>query len=77
MILDIEEKGMKIPKVEYELYKINQENNLIKLNLNLCKNNKIEISIPIEKMVILIFIIQALVIIMIFVKLQNQYMVLI
>ena len=48
MILDVEENGMKIPKVEYEVYKINQENNLIKLNLNVCKNNKIEISIPIE-----------------------------
>ena len=32
MILDVEENGMKIPKVEYEVYKINQENNLIKLN---------------------------------------------
>jgi len=48
MILDVEENGMKIPKVEYEVYKINQENSLIKLNLNVCKNNKIEISIPIE-----------------------------
>ena len=47
LIIDIEQKGMKIPKIEYEVYKIDEPNHLIKLNLNLCKNNKIEISIPV------------------------------
>ena len=39
---------MKIPKVEYEVYNINNENNFMLLNLSLCKNVKIDISIPVE-----------------------------
>ena len=45
-ILEIAQDGMKIPKIEYDIYsKLNGEN-LSKLNLNSCKNNKITLSIP-------------------------------
>ena len=47
LILDIEEKGMKIPKVEYEVYYIRNKTSLILLNLTLCKYEKIEILIPV------------------------------
>ena len=48
-IISEEEKGMKIPKIEYEVYyPSNNNNNLTKLNLSLCKNTKIEISIPVK-----------------------------
>ena len=44
-----EEKGMKIPKVEYEVYyPLDNNNELTKLNLTLCKDTRIEISIPIK-----------------------------
>jgi len=44
-----EEIGMKIPKVEYEVYyPLHNNNTLIKLNLSLCERTKIEISIPIR-----------------------------
>ena len=44
-----EEEGMKIPKIEYELYyPLNNDNNLTKLNLELCKDTKIEISIAVK-----------------------------
>ena len=43
-----EEKGMKIPKVEYEVYFPIYINNLTKLNLTLCKGTKVEISIPVK-----------------------------
>ena len=40
---------MKIPKVEYEVYHpLDNNNELTKLNLTLCKDTKIEISIPIK-----------------------------
>ena len=46
--LDKKEEGMKIPKIEYEVYyPFNSSNNLTKLNLSICRNNKIEISIPV------------------------------
>ena len=45
---DIFEKGMKIPKIEYEVYYPLNNSNLIKLNLSFCKNMKIDISIPIS-----------------------------
>ena len=41
-------KGMKIPKIEYELYYPINGINLTKLDLSICKNDKIEISIPVE-----------------------------
>ena len=44
-----EEEKMKIPKIEYEVYYISNNNiYLKKLNLSLCKNEKIEISIPVK-----------------------------
>ena len=45
-----EEEGMKIPKIEYEVYYnfYNSSNNLTKLNLTLCKGIKIQISIPVS-----------------------------
>ena len=44
-----EEKGMKIPKVEYEVYyPLYNIYNLTKLNLALCKGTKVEISIPVK-----------------------------
>ena len=43
-----EEEGMKIPKIEYEVYYPLIENNLKKLNLTLCKDIKIEISITLK-----------------------------
>ena len=43
-----EEKGKKIPKLEYEIYyPLNNSNNLTKLNLSLCQGTKIEISIAV------------------------------
>ena len=44
LIFEIEEKGMKIPKIEYEVYHIIDENNKMLLNLTLCQDQKIEIS---------------------------------
>ena len=48
-ILEIisQEDNIKIPKIEYEIY-YPFNNNLTKLNLSYCKNNKIEISIKVE-----------------------------
>ena len=44
-----EEEGIKIPKLEYEVYyPLNNSNDLIKLNLELCKDTKIEISIKVK-----------------------------
>ena len=44
-----EEEGMKIPKVEYEVYyPLHKTNNLIKLDLALCKDTKVEISIAVK-----------------------------
>ncbi len=46
--MDIKEEGMKIPKIEYEIYYPLDGRNLIKLNLSLCHNKKIDITIPVE-----------------------------
>ena len=44
-----EEEGMKIPKVEYEVYyPLNNSNDLTKLDLALCKDTKVEISIAVK-----------------------------
>ena len=44
------EEGMKIPKLDYEIYYPlnNNSNNLIKLNLTSCKGTKTEISIKVD-----------------------------
>ena len=47
-MLEISQEGMRIPKIEYDIYsKLNGEN-LIKLNISTCKNNKISLSIQIN-----------------------------
>ena len=47
-MLEISQEGMRIPKIEYDIYsKLNGEN-LIKLNISTCKNNKISLSIPVN-----------------------------
>ena len=37
LIIDIKQEGMKIPKVEYEIFDLNQDYNLIQLDLSVCK----------------------------------------
>ena len=46
--LDVNQEGMKIPKIEYEVYYNLNGKNLEKLNLSVCSNMKIDISIPAE-----------------------------
>ena len=49
LIISEEEESMKIPKIEYEIYYPFYNNNtLTKLDLNLCKETKIEVSIPVK-----------------------------
>ena len=44
--IEVNETGMKIPKIEYEVYDPLYDNNLFLLNLSVCKNIDIELSIP-------------------------------
>ena len=44
--IEVIQEGMKIPKIEYDVYCALFGTNLIKLNLTVCKNTKISISIP-------------------------------
>ena len=47
--IDIFQEGMKVSKIEYNVYcKSSEGGNLIKLNLTICSNNKISIFIPIK-----------------------------
>ena len=47
--IEVAEEGMKIPKIEYELYNLIFNNNTLnKLDLSPCKNMKIDISIPVK-----------------------------
>ena len=46
--LDIIQEGLKIPKVEYDVYCKLNGTNLVKLNLSICQNSKISLLIPIE-----------------------------
>ena len=45
--IDVIQDGLKIPYVQYEIYSKLNGNNLVKLNLTVCKNSKVDISIPI------------------------------
>ena len=45
---DVKEEGLKIPKIEYEIYYPLNGHDLIKLNLTVCKDNKIDIFIPVS-----------------------------
>ena len=44
----VNENGMKIPKVEYEVYFPFNGENLIKLNLSVCQKMEIDVSIPVN-----------------------------
>ena len=46
--LEVEEEGMKIPKVEYEVYFPFKSDKLILLNLSVCENTKIDIYIKVN-----------------------------
>ena len=46
--IDVVQKGMKIPKVECDVYCKLNETNLIKLNLSVCGNSNILIYVPID-----------------------------
>ena len=46
--LDIKEEGMKIPIIEYEVYYPLQDGELTQLNLKICKDLKVKITIPVS-----------------------------
>ena len=46
--IDVIQEGMKIPKIEYDIYYKFNNSYLIKLNLTVCENSKLSISIPFE-----------------------------
>ena len=46
--VDVFQEGMKIPKVEYEVYYNLNGLNLVKLDLTVCENMKIDISLPVS-----------------------------
>jgi len=46
--IEVIHEGFKIPKIEYDVYCKLNGSNLIKLNLSVCQNIKISLSIPIE-----------------------------
>ena len=45
--IDVKQEGMKIPKVKYEIYCKFSGTKLEKLNLSICENSKISLSIPV------------------------------
>jgi len=45
--IDVIQEGMKIPKVEYDVYSKLDGSVLVKLNLSVCQNSKISLSVPI------------------------------
>ena len=46
--MDVVQEGMKISKIEYSVYCKLNDINLVKLNLSVCENSKISLSVPIE-----------------------------
>ena len=46
--IDVVQEGMKIPKVEYDIYSKLHGEKLIKLNLSYCSNTKIDIYVPVN-----------------------------
>ena len=46
--MDIQQKGMNIPKLEYEVYSKLKGDKMIKLNLTICKDKKIELNISVS-----------------------------
>ena len=47
-IIEMMQEKMKIPKVVFDIYSKSFGNNLTKLNLSICENNNIFISVPVE-----------------------------
>ena len=45
--IDVIQEGMKIPKVEYDVYCKLNGSNLVKLNLSHCQNIKVDLSVPV------------------------------
>ena len=45
--IDIYEEGMKIPKIEYDIYSKLNGKNLVRLNISICKDTNINLIIPI------------------------------
>ena len=45
--IDVYEKGMKTPKVEYDVYYKLSDNKIKKLDLSICKNTKVSIYLPV------------------------------
>ena len=46
--IDVIQEGMKIPKVEYDVYSKLNGSSLVKLDLSYCSNSKVGISVPIK-----------------------------
>ena len=46
--IDVSQEGMKIPKVEFDIYCKLNGSNLIKLNISVCGNTKISLSVPVD-----------------------------
>ena len=46
--IDVKQEGMKIPKIEYDVYSKFSCNELTKLNLSICENTTISLSIPVS-----------------------------
>ena len=45
--IDVVQEGMKIPKVEFDIYCKLNGTNLIKLNLSVCKNTEVSLGVPV------------------------------
>ena len=45
--MDVIQEGMQIPKIEYSVYYKSQGNNLERLNLSICENTKLFLSVPV------------------------------
>ena len=46
--IEVYQEGMKIPKIEYDVYAKLNGSNLVKLNLAICQNEKVDVSIKVE-----------------------------
>ena len=46
--IDVLQEGMKIPKIEYEVYYDIKDNKLEKMNLSVCSGTKVQFDIPLE-----------------------------
>ena len=46
--IDIIQEGMRIPKIEFDVYAKLSGSNLVKLNLTICEDSKMSLSVPVE-----------------------------